>query len=137
MFAHPLRIVFSCLLLTTASTALAQVQQNQPQDQATAEMRCGGQYECVEERLLTPAEARMSIAYPADAADGALPLTGQWRDDEVDRGGAEDAASGEGRVVGHAGLVCPPAKGLCPLLRTSVARSTYFATSATVAQSAT
>ena len=27
MFAHPLRIVFSCLLLTTASTALAQVQQ--------------------------------------------------------------------------------------------------------------
>jgi hypothetical protein len=70
MFAHPLRIVFSCLLLTSASTALA-LQQNQPQDQATAEMRCGGQYECVEERLLTPAEARTSIAYPADAADDA------------------------------------------------------------------
>ena len=71
MFAHPLRIVFSFLLLTTASTALAQVQQNQSQDQATAEMRCGGQYECVEERLLTPAEARTSIAYPADPADDA------------------------------------------------------------------
>ena len=71
MFAHPLRIVFSCLLLTTASTALAEVQQNQSQDQATAEMRCGGQYECVEERLLTPAEARMSIAYPIDTSEDA------------------------------------------------------------------
>jgi hypothetical protein len=63
-----LRIVVSCLLLTTSSAVLAQSQENAPKEQAAAEMRCGGQYECVEERLLTPAEARSSIAYPSDAS---------------------------------------------------------------------
>ena len=61
-----LRIIFSCLFFTTSSAALAQSQENPPKEQAAAEMRCGGQYECVEERLLTPAEARTSIAYPRD-----------------------------------------------------------------------
>ena len=71
MFTHPLRIALSCLLLTAASPALAQVQPTQSQVEVVAEMRCGGQYECLEERLLTPAEARTSIAYPADGADDA------------------------------------------------------------------
>ena len=62
-----LRIMFSCLLLTTSSAALAQIQEQPPKEQAAAEM-CGGQYECVEERLLTPTEARASIAHPSDAS---------------------------------------------------------------------
>jgi hypothetical protein len=61
-----LRIMYSCLLLTTSSAALAQIQEHPPKEQVADEMRCGGQYECVEERLLTPAEARTSIAYPSD-----------------------------------------------------------------------
>jgi hypothetical protein len=71
MFRHPLYLVFSILLLTVTSPALAQGQPDQSQEEAAVEMRCGGQYECLEERLLTPAEARTSIAYPADAADDA------------------------------------------------------------------
>jgi hypothetical protein len=63
-----LRIIVSCLLLTTSSAVLAQSLENPPKEHAAAEMRCGGQYECVEERLLTPAEARSSIAYPSDAS---------------------------------------------------------------------
>jgi hypothetical protein len=63
-----LRIMVSCLLLTTSSAVLAQSQEKPPNEKAAAEMRCGGQYECVEERLLTPAEARSSIAYPSDTS---------------------------------------------------------------------
>jgi hypothetical protein len=61
-----LRIIFSCLLLATSSAALAQIQDNPPKQQVADGIECGGQYECVEERLLTPAEARTSIAYPSD-----------------------------------------------------------------------
>jgi hypothetical protein len=71
MFMHPLLVVVSSLFLVAASPAVAQGQANQSEETVTAELRCGGQYECVEERLLTPAEARTSIAYPANAADDA------------------------------------------------------------------
>jgi hypothetical protein len=71
MFRHPLFVVLSSLVLIAASPAVAQGQGNQSEEKVTVEMRCGGQYECVEERLLTHAEARTTIAYPADAAEDA------------------------------------------------------------------
>ena len=71
MFRYQLLVVVSSFLVVTASPAVAQGQANQSPEEVASEMRCGGQYECLEERLLTLAEARTSIAYPADAADDA------------------------------------------------------------------
>ena len=62
---QPLGICLSFILLLTASVGSAAAQQSEP-SKATLQpaTECGGQYECVEDRPLTPAEARASLGYP-------------------------------------------------------------------------
>jgi hypothetical protein len=65
MSKQHLGIGLSLVLLLTASVGSASAQQSEP-SQATMQpaIECGGQYECVEDRPLTPAEARASLGYP-------------------------------------------------------------------------
>ena len=60
MSSNTLKIaLWSLLAATTPSAAQS------PADAAAFKgMQCGGQYECVEDRPLTPAEARASLGYP-------------------------------------------------------------------------
>jgi hypothetical protein len=51
------------LLLATSAGSVA-AQQSGPQATPLTAMECGGQYECVEDRPLTPAEARASLGSP-------------------------------------------------------------------------
>ena len=62
---HRLGIGLSFALLLTTSVGSAIAQQS-GSSQATLQpaTECGGQYECVEDRPLTPAEARASLGYP-------------------------------------------------------------------------
>ena len=50
------------ILLASAGSVAAQQTKSEPAVQPG--MQCGGQYECVEDRLLTPEEARASRGYP-------------------------------------------------------------------------
>jgi hypothetical protein len=52
---------FALALVAFASPGLAQ--QSTPDVAADAGLQCGGQYECLEIRLLTPEEARASRAF--------------------------------------------------------------------------
>ena len=65
MSKQRLAIGLSLVLLLTASVGSAAAQQSEP-SKATMQpaIECGGQYECVEDRPLTPAEARASLGYP-------------------------------------------------------------------------
>ena len=60
-----LGIALTFVLLLTTSVGSAAAQQS-GSSQATMQpgTQCGGQYECVEDRPLTPAEARASLGYP-------------------------------------------------------------------------
>jgi hypothetical protein len=60
-----LGLSLSVALLLAASAGSAAAQQSGPA-KATAlpAIECGGQYECIEDRPLTPAEARASLGYP-------------------------------------------------------------------------
>ena len=60
-----LGIGLSFVLLVATSVGPASAQQG-GSAQATMQpgTECGGQYECVEDRPLTPAEARASLGYP-------------------------------------------------------------------------
>ena len=62
---HRLGIGFSFILLLTTSVGSAAAQQVWS-SQATIQpaIECGGQYECVEDVPMTPAEARASLGYP-------------------------------------------------------------------------
>ena len=62
---HRLGIGFSFVLLLTTSVGSVAAQQG-GSSQATVQpaIQCGGQYECVEDVPLTPAEARASLGYP-------------------------------------------------------------------------
>jgi len=72
MLKHTMKIGLSCLALLVASVASGAAQQDPPTPEARSAAECGGQYECVEDRPLTPAEARTSLGYPqADAQDAA------------------------------------------------------------------
>ena len=65
MSKQRLGIGLSLVLLLTASVGSAAAQQSEP-SKATLQptIECGGQYECLEDRPLTPAEARASLGYP-------------------------------------------------------------------------
>jgi hypothetical protein len=52
------------LLLTTPVGSASAQQSGSPQATMRPGTDCGGQYECVEDRPLTPAEARASLGYP-------------------------------------------------------------------------
>jgi hypothetical protein len=61
MSSNMLKIALWSLMLAAATPSAAQ----SPVDAAALKgMQCGGQYECVEDRPLTPAEARASLGYP-------------------------------------------------------------------------
>ena len=51
-----------CLLLLAASAGSSAAQQSP--SEVHAGIQCGGQYECIEDRPLTDAEARASHSYP-------------------------------------------------------------------------
>ena len=51
------------LLITSVCSAAAQ----QSGSTVPSAIECGGQYECIEDRPLTPAEARASLGYPHTA----------------------------------------------------------------------
>ena len=69
---HRLEIGLSLVLLLTTSVGSAVAQQSRS-SQATLQptIECGGQYECLEDRPLTPAEARASLGYPQVAQEPA------------------------------------------------------------------
>ena len=57
----------SLALLLAISADSAVAQQSVPQATPLPAIECGGQYECIEDRPLTPAEARASLGYPQAA----------------------------------------------------------------------
>ena len=63
MLKHPLGIALPFLLLL-ATAGAGSAQQNSSEAAVQADIKCGGQYECVEDRPLTPEEARASRGYP-------------------------------------------------------------------------
>ena len=67
MLTQHLKTGFSALFLLAIAAASSAAQQAPSAPQAQAAMECGGQYECIEDRPLTPAEARASLAYPQSA----------------------------------------------------------------------
>ena len=73
MLMHQLKIGLSSLALLAVSAASCAAQTSPPTPEAPPAFECGGQYECVEDRPLTPAEARTSVGYPqaTDAQDQA------------------------------------------------------------------
>jgi hypothetical protein len=62
MTRHRPTVALCCLLLLAASGGSAAAQQSPSEVQAS--MQCGGQYECIEDRPLTEAEARASRSHP-------------------------------------------------------------------------
>ena len=59
-----LGLSLSLVLLLATSAGSAVAQQSAPQAAPQPAIECGGQYECLEDRPLTPAEARASLGYP-------------------------------------------------------------------------
>ena len=57
-----LGVSFAVLLALFAGPSVAQ--QAPPAPEAAPAMQCGGQYECVEDRPMTPAEAQASRSHP-------------------------------------------------------------------------
>jgi hypothetical protein len=60
-----LGVSFALLLVLFAGPSAAQ--QVPPAPEAAPEVQCGGQYECVEDRPMTPAEAQASRSHPQNA----------------------------------------------------------------------
>ena len=67
MLMHQVKIGLSCLALLAVSAASGAAQPSPAAPEARPAVECGGQYECIETRPLTPAEARTSLGYPPDA----------------------------------------------------------------------
>jgi hypothetical protein len=67
MLMHQVKIGLSCLALLAVSAASCAAQPSPATPEARAAAECGGQYECIESRPMTPAEARTSLSYPQDA----------------------------------------------------------------------
>jgi hypothetical protein len=61
MSSNMLKIALWSLILAAATPSGAQSPADAPTFKGT---ECGGQYECVEDRQLTQAEARASLGYP-------------------------------------------------------------------------
>ena len=60
-----LGLSFALLLTLIAGPSVAQ--QTQPAPAAKPDVHCGGQYECVEDRPMTPGEAQASRSHPENA----------------------------------------------------------------------
>jgi hypothetical protein len=71
MLMHQVKIGLSSLALLVICVASCAAQSNSAAAEAAPAVECGGQYECIEPRPLTPAEARTSLGYPqgADSQD--------------------------------------------------------------------
>jgi hypothetical protein len=94
MLMHTVKIGLSCIALLVVSVASAAAQQSPPTPEARPAVECGGQYECVEDRPLTPAEARTSLGYPqADSQDAARIAARRPMPDAPDTDAKRDATS--------------------------------------------
>jgi hypothetical protein len=70
MLKHQLSLgasVALLLLLLALSAGSSVAQQASPTPAAQPDIQCGGQYECLEDRPLTPAEAQASRSHPLNA----------------------------------------------------------------------
>jgi hypothetical protein len=67
MLKHQLRLGVSFALMLTLTAGPSVAQQTQPAPEAKPDIQCGGQYECVEDRPMTPAEAQASRSHPQNA----------------------------------------------------------------------
>ena len=67
MLKHQLRLGVSFALLLTLTAGSSIAQQAQPAPEAKSDIQCGGQYECVEDRPMTPGEAQASRSHPENA----------------------------------------------------------------------
>ena len=67
MLKHQLRLGVSFALLLTLTAGSSIAQQPQPAPEAKSDIQCGGQYECVEDRPMTPAEAQACRSRPENA----------------------------------------------------------------------
>ena len=67
MLKHQLSLGVSFALLLTLTAGSSVAQQVQPAPAAKPDVQCGGQYECVEDRPMTPAEAQASRNHPANS----------------------------------------------------------------------
>jgi hypothetical protein len=67
MLKHQLCLGLSFALLLTLTAGSSIAQQAQPAPEAKSDIQCGGQYECVEDRPMTPAEAQASRSHPENA----------------------------------------------------------------------
>ena len=67
MLNHPLGLGVSLGLLLTLFAGSSVAQQASPTPAAQPATQCGGQYECVEDRPMTPAEAQTSRSHPQNA----------------------------------------------------------------------
>ena len=64
MLKHQLSLGVSFALLLTLIAGSSVAQQAPPALEAKPDIQCGGQYECVEDRPMTPAEAQASRSHP-------------------------------------------------------------------------
>lgn len=64
MLKHLLGLGVSFALLLTLIAGSSAAQQAQPAPVVKPDIQCGGQYECVEDRPMTPAEAQASRSHP-------------------------------------------------------------------------
>ena len=67
MLKHQLCLGVSFALLLTLTAGSSVAQQAQPAPAAKTDVQCGGQYECVEDRPMTPGEAQASRSHPENA----------------------------------------------------------------------
>jgi hypothetical protein len=64
MLKHRINLPLWSILFVVASVAPGVAQQGPPRAETSLGMQCGGEYECVEDRPLTEAEARASRNHP-------------------------------------------------------------------------
>ena len=67
MLKHQLGLGVSSALLLALFAGSSVAQQAPPAPEAAPVIQCGGQYECVEDRPMTPAEAQASRSHPENA----------------------------------------------------------------------
>ena len=67
MLKHQLSLGVSFALLLALIAGSSVAQQAPPALEAKPDIQCGGQYECVEDRPMTPAEAQASRSHPQNA----------------------------------------------------------------------
>jgi len=66
MLKHRLDLGVSFALLLTLTASASVAQQALPAPPLQPGIQCGGQYECIEDRPITPAEAQASRSHPGN-----------------------------------------------------------------------